>query len=100
MPLDSDGSISLFSRPHRRELLRIGGLSLLGLSAGELSRLRARAATPAAGRQNACVFLFLFGGPSHLDLWDMKPGAPPEIRGAFKPIATCVPGIQLCEHLP
>lgn len=103
MALNFDGSASLFSRIPRRELLRIGGLSLLGLTAADLSRLRARAANDAlrAGRrQNACVFLFLFGGPSHIDLWDMKPEAPNEIRGAFKPAATCVPGIQLCEHLP
>jgi hypothetical protein len=46
------------------------------------------------------VFIFLFGGPSHIDLWDMKPAAPLEIRGDFQPIATRVPGIQLCEHLP
>jgi hypothetical protein len=46
------------------------------------------------------VFLFLFGGPSHIDLWDMKPGAPAEVRGEFSPIATKVPGIQVCEHLP
>lgn len=103
MALDFDGSVSLFRRPHRRELLRIGGLSLLGLTAGDLSRLRAQAANRAAPkdrRQNACVFLFLFGGPSHIDLWDMKTQAPIEIRGAFKPAATRVPGIQLCEHLP
>jgi hypothetical protein len=46
------------------------------------------------------VFLFLFGGPSHIDLWDMKPHAPAEVRGAFRPQATVVPGIHLCEHLP
>jgi hypothetical protein len=86
----------------RRELLQIGGLSLLGLGAVDLARLRALPATPAAAarRRNACVFLFLFGGPSHIDLWDMKPAAPAEIRGAFRPAATCVPGIQVCEHLP
>jgi hypothetical protein len=86
----------------RREILRIGGLSALGLTAGDLSRLRA-AAGP-VGRSNhrptSCVFIFLFGGPSHIDLWDMKPEAPLEIRGDFKPIDTAVPGIQLCEHLP
>ena len=103
MALNLNGSASFFSRIQRRELLRIGGLSLLGLTAAELSRLRAHAANdaPAEGRrQNACVFLFLFGGPSHIDLWDMKPEAPSEIRGAFRPAATSVPGIQLCEHLP
>jgi hypothetical protein len=51
-------------------------------------------------RRNACVFLFLFGGPSHIDLWDMKPQAPAEVRGEFRPIATNVPGIPVCEHLP
>jgi hypothetical protein len=86
----------------RRELLRVGGLSLLGLSVSDLARLRAFSAGPAAEkrRRNACVFLFLFGGPSHIDLWDMKPAAPAEIRGAFRPAATSVPGIQICEHLP
>ncbi len=87
----------------RRELLRVGGLSLLGLSSARLAQLRAAAPDGRAdvpGRFNSCIFIFLFGGPSHIDLWDMKPGAPAEIRGEFKPIATRVPGIQLCEHLP
>ncbi|HUE70907.1 MAG TPA: DUF1501 domain-containing protein [Pirellulaceae bacterium] len=83
----------------RRELLHIGGLSLLGLSAGQLESLRAH--QPAAReRAKSCVFLFLFGGPSQVDLWDMKPAAPPEIRGEFKPVATNVPGTAICEHLP
>jgi hypothetical protein len=88
--------------PTRRELLCAGGLSLLGLGAADLARLRAfPAASPGAERRrNACVFLFLFGGPSHIDLWDMKPAAPAEIRGEFRPAATCVPGVQVCEHLP
>jgi len=86
----------------RRELLRIGGLSLVGLSSAQLACLRAQ--SPADGRPpqraKACIFLFLFGGPSQIDLWDMKPLAAAEIRGEFKPIATSVPGIQVCEHLP
>jgi hypothetical protein len=87
----------------RRELLRVGGLSLLGLTSYDLARLRAAQAdvgTAAPGRFHSCIFIFLFGGPSHIDLWDMKPAAPVEIRGEFKPIATRVPGVQLCEHLP
>jgi Protein of unknown function (DUF1501) len=87
----------------RRELLRVGGLSLLGLDMADLARLRAApAATPAAAKRcrNACVFFFLFGGPSHIDLWDMKPDAPAGIRGDFRPAATRVPGIRVCEHLP
>ncbi|HET6884258.1 MAG TPA: DUF1501 domain-containing protein [Pirellulales bacterium] len=103
MALNFDGSASIFRRTNRRELLRIGGLSLVGLSAADLNRLRAHATNDAAverRRQNACVFVFLFGGPSHIDLWDMKPEAPSEVRGEFKAAATKVPGIHLCEHLP
>lgn len=88
---------------HRRDLLQIGGLSVLGLTLPDLVRLRAdtAAAAPAArNKANSCIFLFLFGGPSHIDLWDMKPLAPAEIRGDFQPIATSVPGIEVCEHLP
>jgi hypothetical protein len=98
-----DQSMPLYDAISRRELLRIGGLSLLGLTATDLARSRAHAAAdspPARRRRNSCVFLFLFGGPSHIDLWDMKPQAPVEIRGEFRPIATKVPGIQVCEHLP
>jgi hypothetical protein len=86
----------------RRELLRIGGLSALGLTAADLAQLRAETGSKKASQQQttSCVFVFLFGGPSHIDLWDMKPDAPLDIRGEFKPIETVVPGIQLCEHLP
>jgi hypothetical protein len=98
-----DRIIPVYHALTRRELLRMGGLGSLGLSVPALDRLRA--ASPATGsatrrRRNSCVFLFLFGGPSHIDLWDMKPGAPAEVRGAFRPAATRVPGLQLCEHLP
>lgn len=79
----------------RRELLRIGGLSLCGLSMADLTAQVAH-----RPRFRSCVFVFLFGGPSHIDLWDMKPNAPAEIRGEFKPVATSVSGIHLCEHLP
>ncbi|MCO6454349.1 MAG: DUF1501 domain-containing protein [Pirellulaceae bacterium] len=85
----------------RRELLCIGGLSLLGLSLPQLAALRAAAGAEARARgSRSCVLLFLFGGPSQIDLWDMKPSAPVEVRGEFRPIATRVPGIQVCEHLP
>ncbi|HEY7311085.1 MAG TPA: DUF1501 domain-containing protein [Gemmataceae bacterium] len=85
----------------RRELLRVGGLSLLGLSSGDLAQLRASVPGDSASRRGqSCVFLFLFGGPSHIDLWDMKPAAPAEVRGEFRPQATSVPGIDICAHLP
>lgn len=49
---------------------------------------------------DSCILIFYYGGPSHLDMWDMKPDAPAEVRGEFQPIATTAPGIQLCEHMP
>ncbi|HUR53883.1 MAG TPA: hypothetical protein VMZ71_07115, partial [Gemmataceae bacterium] len=71
----------------RREWLRVGALSPFGLTAAALRRLRAASpATSAQGeerRRNSCVFVFLFGGPSHIDLWDMKPDAPDVVRGEF-----------------
>ena len=90
------------ARLSRRELLRAGALSALGLSSVDLAGLRAVEAANAAspGTFNSCIFIFLVGGPSHIDLWDMKPEAPAEIRGEFKPISTNVTGIQICEHLP
>src|SRR5262245_48084608 len=86
----------------RRELLRVGSLGLLGLTVPELTRLRSLAAPSqiAGRRKKCCVFIFLFGGPSHIDLWDMKPEAPVQIRGEFKSVPTSVPGIRVCEHLP
>ena len=87
----------------RRQLLHVGGLSALGLTSAQLSRLRAGTEADAGAtqrRKNSCVFLFLFGGPSQIDLWDMKPDASAEIRGEFQPVATKVPGIEICEHLP
>ena len=88
---------------NRRELLQVGGLSFLGLNSAGLQLLRAaekEQSSSAKYRRNSCVFIFLFGGPSHIDLWDMKPEAPVSIRGEFHPVDTNVPGIQLCEHLP
>ncbi len=90
----------------RREVLRVGGLGFTGLACPELFRARARAATAGTaraggfGKARACILIFNYGGPSHLDLWDLKPDAPPEIRGEFKPIATRVPGVSITEHLP
>ena len=91
--------IGLIDRSTRRQFLTAGGLAGLGLTSSTLDRLRAN--SPAnKHRRNSCVFLFLFGGPSQIDLWDMKPAAPAEIRGDFRPQRTAVPGIHVCEHLP
>jgi hypothetical protein len=84
--------------PSRRQLLQVGGASLLGLSLPRMLAADDRRAN--APHADACIVVFLNGGPSHLDMWDMKPDAPAEVRGPFKPIATTVPGVQLSEHLP
>lgn len=86
----------------RRELLRVGGLSLLGLTLPELlARRQAAASTDSAfGKAKACILLFMWGGPAHQDTWDLKPDAPKEIRGEFQPISTVVPGTQISEHFP
>ncbi len=88
-------------RISRRQMIRIGGTGLLsGLTLPGLLELQARAATSTPAKAKACIFLMLEGGPSHIDMWDLKPEAPPEIRGPFKPISTVVPGTQISEILP
>ena len=82
----------------RRDWLRLGGLGAFGLSLPDLLRAGAAARTEAAAR--SCVLFLLHGGPSQLDTWDLKPDAPDNIRGEFKPVATNVTGIRVCEHLP
>jgi hypothetical protein len=82
----------------RRGLLQAGGLGLLGLGLPRLLRADARRTEEAAA--DACILVFLNGGPSHLDTWDMKPAAPAEVRGEFKPIPSSLPGVPVCEHLP
>lgn len=84
----------------RREVLRVGGLGAIGLSLPELLAAEKRAVGTAGSKADACIVIFLNGGPSHLDMWDMKPTAPAEIRGEFAPIISSLPGVSLCEHLP
>src|SRR4249920_398967 len=81
----------------RRNFLKIGafgaGLSLAGM-------LRAQAAGAPTTRRKSAIMIYLPGGPSHMDMYDLKPEAPVEYRGEFRPIDTNVPGIQICEHMP
>lgn len=87
----------------RRSWLRIGGLALGGLSLPEILRAQAQTRNPApngARLAKGIIMVLLPGGPTHLDTFDLKPDAPVEIRGEFRPIATNVPGIDICEHLP
>jgi hypothetical protein len=85
----------------RRDMLHVGSLGVLGLTLPQvLNRSQAASQQHGFGRARACLLIYLFGGPSHIDLWDLKPDAPDGFRGEFRPIATAVPGIQICEHLP
>ncbi len=79
----------------RRDFLRLGGLTALGLALPDLVRLRAN-----EKKAKSCILVWLDGGPSHLETFDLKPDAPSEVRGPAKPIATNVPGISLCEWMP
>lgn len=98
--------LSLYSQPSggfcdgvsRRNFLKIGGLAMGGLSLPQV--LRAEAAQGAGKSHKAVIMVFLPGGPSHQDIFDLKMDAPAEIRGEFKPIPTKVDGLQICEHLP
>jgi hypothetical protein len=99
-------SVRLCDGLSRREVLRIGGLGFTGLMWSDWLRSRAAAAgrtrkgAGGFGKAKACILVFNYGGPSHLDTWDLKPDAPQEIRGEFQPVATQVPGLSICEHLP
>ncbi len=85
-------------RVSRRGYLRIGGLALGGLTLPQI--LQAQAASGTRGPAKGIIMVLLPGGPTHLDTFDLKPDAPPEIRGEFRPIATNVPGLEICELLP
>ena len=82
----------------RREFLKIGGLAIGGLTMADLLRLEAKSGTRAQGK--SLINIFLHGGPTHMDTFDLKPKAPKEYRGEFKPIATNAPGVDLCELMP
>ena len=95
----------------RREAIRAGGLGLLGLSLPKFLEARAmnqnavqtsgRPASAASfGKAKSCILLFMWGGPAQQDTWDLKPDAPAEVRGEFRPIATNVPGVNISEHFP
>ena len=79
----------------RRDVLQVGGLGALGLSAPDLLAADSTKATA-----KSCILFFMEGGPSQIDMWDMKPKAPETIRGPLQPIDTTIPGYQVCEHLP
>src|SRR2546423_8889669 len=89
----------------RRNFLQIGAFGA-GLTLADMLRSNAaaslipRSVTATRARPKSAIMIYLPGGPSHLDMYDLKPDAPEEFRGEFRPIATNVPGVQICEHFP
>lgn len=99
--------LTLWGRKHgycdgisRRDFLKVGALGIGGLTLADLLRLKAQGAVSPKASNKAVIIVGLWGGPSHIDMYDMKPNAPEGIRGEFNPIQTNVPGVQICEHLP
>lgn len=90
--------LRIIGRDNRRGFLRIGTLGLAGLSLGET--FAAQPAVPASRSRKAAILFFMAGGPSHLDMYDMKPDATAEVRGPFSPIDTNMPGLQVCDLMP
>src|SRR5437879_2704682 len=91
----------------RRDLLRIGGSAALGITLADILGWQKATASeakivggPGFGKAKSVIFIYLQGGPSHLDLWDPKDGVPDKVKSAFKPISTKLPGVQFTEILP
>ncbi len=91
------------ARRSRRDALQAGAIGILGLGMNHLAGLRQATASEGrqpSGKAKSCIFIFLSGGLSQHDSFDMKPEAPDNIRGEFQPHATKTPGLHICEHLP
>src|SRR4051794_37564083 len=82
----------------RRDFLRVGALGLGGFTLADL--LRSQSQADEASRPKSIIYVVLNGGPSHIDMYDLKPDAPAEYRGPFDPIATRLPGVRICELMP
>jgi hypothetical protein len=89
-----------FRRLNRRDFLRIGGMSLCGVHLLDVLRAQAGAAPRPAPKAKHMICVWMAGGPPHIDMFDMKPNAPADYRGEFKPIKTNVPGLDICELMP
>src|SRR5436190_12560479 len=100
--LDAEKTVSFCDGIRRRDFLHAGALGFLGMSLPDLFALEASGAinTGNTDKEKNCIFLMLLGGPSQVDTWDMKPNAPAEIRGPYKPIKTNVNGIEISEIFP
>ncbi len=98
--LDADKPVEFCDGLRRRDFLHAGSLASLGLGLNQMFGLKALGATDNSKADVNCIMLMLIGGPSQLDTWDMKPNAPAEIRGPYKPIKTNVSGIEISENFP
>lgn len=98
--LDADRTVEFCDGLRRRDFLHAGSLPLLGLGLPQMAALNAMGAVDTSKSEMNCILLMLVGGPSQLDTWDMKPNAPIEIRGPYKPIKTNVPGMEISEIFP
>lgn len=94
------GSVTTCDGITRRDFLQVGTLGAIGLSLSRLAEFQAMGAAPPGADERSCIMIFNVGAPSQLDTWDMKPDAPAEIRGPFKPIRTNNPDIQVSEMFP
>ena len=93
--------VPLCEGPSRRSFLQLGTTGMATLSLPTLFKLEALGAVKdSEAKIRNCITIFLVGSPGQLDTWDMKPDAPAEVRGKFKPVQTNVNGIQICEHFP
>src|SRR6476469_10766893 len=100
LKLSGKGSITTCDGITRRDFLQIGALGAMGLSLSKFAELQAMGAAPQGSSEKAAIMIFNLGAPSQMDTWDMKPDAPREIRGPFKPIRTNNPDIQISEIFP
>src|SRR3954463_14704825 len=94
------GSVTTCDGVTRRDFLQVGALSAIGLTLSKFAALEALGAVSKGNDEKAAILIFNLGAPSQLDTWDMKPNAPAEIRGPFKPIKTKSPDIQISEIFP
>src|SRR5882672_1375394 len=100
LKVTGNGSITTCDGLTRRDFLQVGTLGALGLSMAKFAHLQAFGAADQKDNGKACILIFNLGAPSQLDLFDLKPDAPREIRGPFKPIRTASDAIEICEMLP
>src|SRR6476619_5598188 len=100
LKITGKGSITTCDGITRRDFLQVGTLGALGFSMARLAELEALGAAEKKAGDKACILIFNLGAPSQLDLFDMKPDAPREIRGPFKPIRTASDAFEISEMLP